>query len=99
VERRIQFRMTFDTPGPEVRQRIWETFFHGATIPGREDLDLAPIGKAYALSGGRIRNAFLSACQLAAVEGRMTQDILHTACKEELESGITDSGKRKVCGF
>ena len=99
VERRIQFRMAFENPNAEVRQRIWETLFQQAPIPGREDLNLAVIADRYNIAGGRIRNAFLDACQQAAQVGSINQAILREACEVEMRSSLPTMGTRAIRGF
>jgi len=99
VERRIQFRMAFDPPTAEVRAQIWKTLLGDAPIPGREGLDFAQVADRYPLSGGRIRNAFLDACQRAAAAGAMTQDILVAACEEESKTALPAQTTRTIHGF
>ena len=98
VERRIMWRIPFEAPGPDVRVQIWQSLFGNSTIPGREDLDLPAVARQ-PLTGGRIRNAFLSACQKAAAHGGMTQELLMAACLEEVKSGITGQDSHRTCGF
>ncbi len=98
VERRIQFRLVFESPSAEVRAQIWKTLLGDAPIPGRESLDFSTVAALYDLSGGRIRNAFMDACQRAAETGAISQEILIDACEEEQRSSITKT-LRTIKGF
>ena len=99
VERRIQFRMAFASPSAEVRAQIWKTLLGDAPIPGRESLDFSSVAVRYDFSGGRIRNAFMDACQRAAEAGAISQNILLDACEEEQRSSITTQPFRTIKGF
>ena len=99
VERRIQFRMEFESPTAEVRSQIWSTLLGKAPIPGRESLDFMAVANRYAFSGGRIRNAFMNACQRAAEAGAISQEILLAACEEEQQSSIATQPFRRIRGF
>ena len=99
IERRIQFRMAFESPSAEVRAQIWKALLGKAPIPGRETLDFYAVAEQFSFSGGRIRNAFLGACQRAAEVGAISQGALIAACKEELQSSITSHETRKIHGF
>lgn len=99
IERRIQFRMAFESPSAEVRAEIWKTLLGEAPIPGRESLDFAQIAESFPFSGGRIRNAFVDACQRAAVAGAISQDLLIAACQEEQKSALGSPALRTIHGF
>ena len=99
VERRIQFRMGFESPNAAVRAQIWTALLGEAPIPGRETLDLQAVAARYPLSGGRIRNAFVDACQRAAAAGVISQELLLAACDEELQSALSPNNNRMIRGF
>ena len=101
LERRIQYRLAFKEPGPTVSQSIWSNLFARAPIPGTETLDIKSIAEEFPLTGGRIRNAFLAALESAGEEGRITQQILHEACREEYQSGLPkhEGNSRRIAGF
>ena len=99
IERRIQFRMAFESPTAEVRAQIWKTLLGEAPIPGRETLDFSSVAEQFPFSGGRIRNAFMDACQRAAEAGAISQEILLSACEEEQRSSITTQSFRVIKGF
>jgi hypothetical protein len=67
-QRRFHFVMTF--PRPEVAERLalWQRLLPPRS-PRTEDLDLALVAEAVALTGGEIRNAATHAAILAAAEG------------------------------
>ncbi|WP_244929642.1 ATP-binding protein [Nocardioides sp. W7] len=64
--RRIHATISFPVPGPDDRARIWTRSLAGAPIG---DLDLDHVATGFALSGGSIRNAALTAAHLAAARG------------------------------
>jgi len=99
IERRIQFRMAFESPSAEVRAQIWKTLLGDAPIPGRENLDFKAVAERFPFSGGRIKNSFLDACTRAAEVGAISQDILLAACEEEQRSSITNQTFRTIKGF
>jgi SpoVK/Ycf46/Vps4 family AAA+-type ATPase len=99
VERRIQYRMAFDSPSTEVRAQIWMTLLGESPIPGRDTLDLQALAARYPFSGGRIRNAFIDACQRAADGGAMSQEVLLAACEEEQQSALNSKPLRTIRGF
>ena len=101
LERRIQFRLGFKEPGPTVRQNIWTNLFDKAPVPGTETLNLKSIAEEFPLTGGRIRNAFLAALESAGEEGRITQQIIQEACREEYQSGLprTSGSANRPIGF
>ncbi len=99
VERRIQFRMGFESPTATVRAQIWTALLGEAPIPGRDTLDLPAVAARYPLSGGRIRNAFVDACQRAAEVGAISQELLLAACDEELQSALIPCSSRMIRGF
>ncbi len=99
IERRIQYRMAFEAPGPEVRERIWGSLFDRAPIPGKEGLDLREIAVRFNFSGGRIRNAFLGACHRAAEIDAIEQSILLEACEEEFRSSMPVQSGKPIKGF
>jgi DNA polymerase III delta prime subunit len=99
VERRIQYRMSFESPSSEVRAQIWAALLGEAPIPGRDTLDLMAVAARYPFSGGRIRNAFVDACQRAAESGALSQQVLLDACEEEQQSALTSNPLRTIRGF
>ena len=99
VDRRVQYKMAFESPTAEVRTQIWSALLGKAPIPGRESLDFVAVANRFAFSGGRIRNAFLNSCQRASEAGAISQEILLAACEEEQRSSITTQSFRRVRGF
>lgn len=98
IERRIPYRLSFPLPGEPERLAIWRNLWK-ETIPQDGSVDLNEIARRFPLPGGLIRNAFLSACQLGAESGRMTQALLIAACQEEHESRLRREASRKIKGF
>jgi hypothetical protein len=57
------------------------------------------VAARYPFSGGRIRNAFVDACQRAAEAGSIIQQVLNAACEEEQQSSLTSQPLRTIRGF
>lgn len=65
-ERRIRTHILFEMPGPEERERIWQTQLHARKTPLAEDVNFRSLARSWEASGGDIKNAVLKAA-LAAV--------------------------------
>ena len=65
--RRINFKVHFPFPEPEMRAKIWQTLIP-QTCPVEPDTDWDILGKLYELSGGHIKNAVLRAAYQAAAD-------------------------------
>lgn len=102
-KRRIPFRLTFESPDPEQRARLWQAMFPAA-VPVAEGADWDLLAEHFDLSGGGIKNAVLAACYAAAEEGtdvhmrHMVQAAVHE-CEEmgilvrsDLVSDFEDGG-------
>ena len=72
-KRRIQFKVDFPFPEPEMRAKIWQTLVP-STCPIDADVDWDMLGKQYELSGGHIKNAVLRAAYQAAAEEKPLND-------------------------
>jgi hypothetical protein len=81
--RRLDFVIDFPFPEPEYRRRIWEVHFPPG-VPLAKDVDLTLLAEKFALAGGNIRNAALSAAYIAAADGRViTMQHIHHAIRRE----------------
>ena len=83
LERRIQFRVTFEKPDERERKLLWQTLI----APQAEldkDIDFDQLAELYPLSGGHIKNAILSAAYLACTKNApISQSDLETAAQDE----------------
>lgn len=83
-KRRLRFRLHFDMPGPEQRERLWRQM----VPPGCEvadDVDWTRLARRWEMSGAIIRNAVLRAAFLAAARGGpLTNELLTQAARSEL---------------
>ncbi len=98
LSRRIAYRIVFPLPDAAARTEIWRGLIPD-TVPTDGSVDLAALGRRYALTGGRIRNAVFKAAFRAAsqVGGMITGALLETAAAEEL-AAAGGNGKGRV-GF
>jgi SpoVK/Ycf46/Vps4 family AAA+-type ATPase len=84
--RRIQFRVTFEEPDIEQRQRIWQVI-RPQELPLAADVDFAVFAKKYELTGAMIKNALLRAAYWACEQKSIvTTAILHDACLDEYKA-------------
>lgn len=85
-ERRILYRVTFQTPDVGERERIWRTLVPDeAPVEGALDFDT--LADAYELTGGQIKNAVVRALYRAAAKNRgLETDDLAWAAERQLES-------------
>ncbi len=60
MERRIQLRLDFERPEPQLREQIWEAHLP-AEAPLGDDIDIPALAAAYEFTGGQIRNSVLLA--------------------------------------
>lgn len=98
LSRRIAYRIVFPLPDAAARTEIWRGLLPD-TVPTDGTVDLVALGRRYALSGGRIRNAVFKAAFRAAsqVDGKVTGALLDQAAAEEL-AAAGGNGKGRV-GF
>jgi hypothetical protein len=66
--RRIGLRITFESPAPEERLRLWKTMLDLPSVP-KGPLDWDALAWEYELSGGMIRNVVLRAAFTASARG------------------------------
>lgn len=64
MERRISLRLTFSYPSAAEREAIWKSMIT-PNIRLSEDLDFHIVAKLYPTTGGKIKNAFMYALNLA----------------------------------
>lgn len=98
LSRRIAYRIVFPLPDAAARTEIWRGLLPD-TVPTDGSVDLAALGRRYALTGGQIRNAVFKAAFRAAsqVDGKITGALLEAAAAEEL-AAAGGYGKGRV-GF
>lgn len=95
-ERRILLKLRFDIPSPEVRIKIWRSFFPDR-IPLSTDVDFEVLAKRFELSGGHIKNVALKAIYECAFSGEPIKmaDLIRLA-EEEAQTVMKDG---KALGF
>ncbi|HET7231219.1 MAG TPA: ATP-binding protein [Longimicrobium sp.] len=67
-ERRIRTHILFEMPGPDEREKIWQSQIHARKTPLGEGVDFRALAERYPGSGGDIKNAVLKAAQAAVAE-------------------------------
>jgi SpoVK/Ycf46/Vps4 family AAA+-type ATPase len=95
--RRIQFRVTFEEPDAESRERIWRVL-RPDEAPFAADVDVATLSRRYELTGAMIKNALLRAAYWACDQGsEITQAILDDACRDEYKAAgkVTQDASRR----
>jgi ATP-dependent 26S proteasome regulatory subunit len=84
LARRLDWHIRFGLPDARLRTAIWGSHLP-ETVPTLAPLDLAQLGRQFALAGGAIRNAVFKAAFRAAREQRpVAQFDLEWAAAEEL---------------
>ena len=84
--RRIRFHIEFPEPDEAAREHLWRNMIP-AEAPLADDIDLAQLARAYALSGGAISNAVLRAAfRSAAADRPLGQADLEQAARDELST-------------
>lgn len=98
LSRRIAYRVTFPMPDTTARTAIWRGLLPD-TVPTDGFIDFTALGRRFALTGGRIRNAVFKAAFRAASHpgGMMTGALLEAAASEEF-AAAGGNGKGRV-GF
>jgi hypothetical protein len=71
-KRRMNYTIEFPFPDQQHREMLWRAMFPPETPLG-EDLDFPFLARQFALSGGHIKNAALSAAFLAAADSRIVR--------------------------
>ncbi len=85
-KRRIQFKVHFPFPEPEMRSQIWQTLVP-KSCPLDPEVDWYMLGKRFELSGGHIKNAVLRAAYQAAAEDKpMNDDHMEYAARQECKN-------------
>lgn len=88
--RRMALRVAFKAPDKAQRLGIWRALWSDK-IPLAGTVDLEALAGEFAMSGGLIKQAFVSACVRARSRGCLSQEMLVRACQQAMASG---QGKR-----
>ncbi len=75
--RAVHTRMTLSEPGPAQRVRLLQAFLQRAKLICAADVDLEALAAAYALTGGRLRNAVARAAGHSLAEGAAAISLAH----------------------
>lgn len=73
LERRIQFRITFEIPNVAERVHLWQSLIPSQT-PIDSTVDFNQLARRFELSGGNIKNAVLHAAYAACTENSIIQE-------------------------
>lgn len=65
LDRRILYRIQFETPSPSMREAIWHVHLP-STVPLADDVDIPYLARRFEFSGGYIKNVVLLAAASAA---------------------------------
>ena len=76
IDRRITLKVPFEVPSRTLRKRIWELLLP-KDVPLADDVDLESLARTYPFSGGYIKNAVLTALNLA-LSRSLDQNVLVT---------------------
>ena len=76
VDRRITLKVPFEVPSSDLRRRIWELLLSEG-VPLANDVDLGYLARTYPFAGGYIKNAVLTALNIA-LSRSLGQDVLVT---------------------
>ncbi len=83
-KRRINFRVYFPKPDPELRLEIWKAHMP-PKAPFSDDIDWRALAEDFDFTGGYIKNAMLRAAQRAAEQdGIITHELLCQAAEAEM---------------
>ena len=82
LERRILYKLEFDIPTPELREKIWERHLP-EEMPLADDISLGELAEEFEFSGGFIKNAVLIAVHVALQRSGSEQVVNH----EDLRRG------------
>lgn len=97
LERRILHHLPFEVPDATLRRQIWEAHLP-PEVPVAEDIDLASLAELYDFTGGTIKNAVLTAVNLAldVSPGRpcLTMALLDQGCREQLRYALAGLAER-----
>ncbi|ETO24894.1 hypothetical protein RFI_12264, partial [Reticulomyxa filosa] len=86
----------FPPPDMHLRQKIWEKHFP-STLPLADDVDILELAMKFELTGGFIRNAMLSAMQMALLRDKKQLKITHADLTSSCEQQIM--GQLQLTGF
>jgi len=103
LERRILYRVNFETPSPSMREAIWDVHLP-EDLPLAEDVDTNYLGRRFEFTGGYIKNAVLLAAGAAAARtasqggtvSPVSQMDLMQAAYSQLRSRLNKFADREV---
>jgi SpoVK/Ycf46/Vps4 family AAA+-type ATPase len=83
-KRRLRFRLHFDMPGPEQREKLWRQMVpQGVKVA--DDVQWEKLARRWEMSGAIIKNAVLRSAFLAAARDQpLTMELLTRAARAEL---------------
>lgn len=100
LDRRIQIKIHLDMPGPMDRERIWRSLIPG-TVSIEKDVDFQELAHKYLFSGGLIKNAVISAINMAVRDLGPKSDLIslsHSMLQEAAEVQSNNTRQRYHLG-
>ncbi|MFO0745612.1 MAG: ATP-binding protein [Myxococcota bacterium] len=102
LDRRILYRVAFETPSPSQREAIWDVHLPDK-LPRADDVDVPYLARRFEFPGGYIKNAVLLAAGAAAAraaigesEAQVTQRDLLEACYTQIRHRLGEYADRDV---
>ncbi|MBL8784701.1 MAG: ATP-binding protein, partial [Deltaproteobacteria bacterium] len=88
LDRRILYRIQFETPSPSMREAIWHVHLP-PTVPLADDVDIPYLARRFEFSGGYIKNVVLLAAASAA--SRAVVEAANAAIERGEEPSVRDT--------
>ena len=102
LDRRILYRVAFETPTAHMREDIWKVLLPPG-VPRAPDVDLAYLARRFEFAGGYIKNAVLLAAGAAAARAaagdeaaQVTQRDLLEACHTQIRHRLGEYADREM---
>ncbi|MCC6620660.1 MAG: ATP-binding protein [Deltaproteobacteria bacterium] len=88
LDRRILYRVAFETPSPSMREAIWHVHLP-STVPLAPDVDIPYLARRFEFTGGYIKNAVLLAAGAAAARAATGEEKAAVTQKDLLDASYT----------
>ena len=99
LDRRVLFRVLFESPSAALRKRIWQVHLP-ETVPCSQDVDLDLLARQYDFSGGYIKNAVLVAINRALTRSERPPVIHHEdldiAARSQLRARLSEFAEQHL---
>lgn len=84
LDRRILYKINFETPSPSMREAIWHVHLP-PTVPRADDVDIPYLARRFEFTGGYIKNTVLLAAGAAASRRHHGEGVPHITHADLLE--------------